>query len=68
MNFSLSNLAAGFVFGVFGVYFLRIAKREANIAGLFISLGLLIYPYFIDNTYLVWGIGSVLTFFAYRTI
>jgi hypothetical protein len=67
MNFSVSSIAAGFIFGVIGLYLVRRAKREANIASLLIGVAMMIYPYFIENDYLIWGIGVALTFGAYVT-
>lgn len=64
MNFSVSGLAAGFVFGVIGLFLVRRAKREAHIPSLFIGVAMMAYPYFVENAYLLWGIGVVLLFAA----
>lgn len=66
MNFSLSSLAAGFVFGVFGVYILKQGKKDANIPKILIGVAMLAYPYFIENIYLIWGLGAVLLFLGYK--
>ncbi len=60
MNFSISNLAAGFLYGTMGVYFIKRAKRLSHIPSLVIGAALLIYPYLLENEYLVWGIGAAL--------
>lgn len=66
MNFDLSSLAAGFIFGVFGFYFMKWGKREAHAPSLFIGLILLVYPYFVENAWLVWGIGVALLALAFK--
>ena len=65
MNFSVSSLVAGFFFGVWGLYLVRRAKREAHPPSLAIGLALLVYPYFVENAYLLWGIGTALLGAAY---
>lgn len=60
MNFSLSSLLAGFIFGVIGVYLIKYAKDKGNIPQILIGIGLLLYPYFISNAYLVWALGFAL--------
>jgi hypothetical protein len=59
-GFSWSALAAGFFFGVWGVFLIKRAKSESHLPSLFIGLALMIYPYFVENNYLLWGIGIVL--------
>lgn len=65
MNFSLSALIAGFVFGVFGVYFIKDGKRQALVSLVLVGLALLVYPYFIENIYLIWGIGVALLAYGF---
>jgi hypothetical protein len=66
MDLSFSNIAAGIVFGSFGIYLLKRAKKFARLLDVFFGIGLLILPYFIDNPWLNWSIGSTLLFLAYR--
>jgi len=66
MNFSLSALVAGFVYGVWGIYILRRAKKGSNIPSFVCGLVLLIYPYFIGNIYLLWSIGAAVIFVDYK--
>lgn len=66
MDFSVSSLFAGFVFGVCGLYLLRWGQKKGNIAHILLGLVLMVYPYFVSNDYLLWGIGFVLLFVAYR--
>lgn len=57
MNFSLSTLIAGFVFGVFGWYIFREGKREANAKRLALGITLMAYGYFITNPWATWAVG-----------
>jgi hypothetical protein len=66
MNWSFSALAAGFVYGVFGMALIRRAKKEAHPPSLVIGLALIVYPYIIENIYLLWGIGAILVVTAYK--
>ncbi len=67
MDFSVSSIMAGFVFGTFGLYFMRLGKKDANIRQAVIGMLMLVYPYFVENPWLNWGIGVVLFYFAYRS-
>ncbi len=68
MNFSVSSIMAGLVFGYLGFYFFRLGKRDSNPTMLMLGLALFIYPYFVENPYACWGIGIGLSFFAFRSI
>ncbi len=68
MNFSIGSLIAGLIFGGFGLFFFRLGKREANMRLVFIAIALFFYPYFVENAYLCWGIGAVLTFVGFRSL
>ena len=66
MNFSFSALAAGFVFGICGLYLFRFAKKQQHVPNIAIGVALMIYPYFIQNEYVLWGAGFALLFLAYQ--
>ncbi|MBI3544893.1 MAG: hypothetical protein HY075_16595 [Deltaproteobacteria bacterium] len=66
MSFSWSSLAAGFFFGVWGMFLIKRAKRESHLPSLLIGLALIVYPYLVENSYALWGIGFGLLFAAYR--
>lgn len=66
MNFSVGSLLAGFVFGVAGVFFIKAAKREANLKLLGFGIALLVFPYFVENVYLCWATGIALTVIGYK--
>ncbi len=60
MNFSLPVLVASFVFGVLGFYFIKRARKNGNILQLIVGLILCVFPYPMENVYLIWGIGAAL--------
>ena len=66
MNFTFSSVAAGFIFGVFGMFLIKRAKTESHFPSLFVGLALVSYPFFVENDYLLWGIGISLLFIAYQ--
>lgn len=65
MNFSIGYLMAGFIFGILGIYIFRQGKREANFKRITLGIALMVYPYFVDNEWLVWGIGLTLAISNY---
>jgi hypothetical protein len=68
MSFSFGSLLAGFTFGVAGVFFIKAAKREANLRLLFLGITLLIFPYFVSNAYFCWALGIALTVIGYKNL
>ncbi|WP_167632318.1 hypothetical protein [Mariprofundus ferrooxydans] len=50
----------GLLFGSIGIGFFIFGKRQGKIVPLICGLVLMIFPYFISNTYLFVGIGSAL--------
>ena len=65
-DFSISGLIGGLVFGTWGMYLIRRAKRNASWPSLYFGITLILFPYFIDNPYLLWGIGVGLVILAQR--
>jgi multisubunit Na+/H+ antiporter MnhE subunit len=65
LDFSFGSLMAGFVFGVFGFYLLKEGRRQGHFWWLGLGLFLMIYPYFITNTWLLWLIGIAGLWLAY---
>ncbi len=66
MNFTLSGILAGLIFGSFGFYFIKKGKAEGELPTMLIGAALLVYPYFIENDYLLWGIGAILMTVAFK--
>jgi hypothetical protein len=65
MSLDPSSLIAGFIFGVFGLAVFRHGKKNVNYNLLAIGAGMMIYPYFVENPWLNWGIGFALSYGAY---
>ncbi len=65
LDFSPSQLIAGFIFGVIGVYLFKQAKVKGNAPFAIIGVLLIGYPYFVSNSWLAWGIGIALCYLAY---
>ena len=66
MNFNISGIFAGLIFGAFGMYFLKKGKDDGEVPPIMIGLALLIYPYFIENVFFLWGIGVFLMFLGFK--
>jgi multisubunit Na+/H+ antiporter MnhE subunit len=65
LNFSLSTIAAGFIFGVIGFYLFRHAKKKVNYPLILISVLLMTFNMFTSNPWQDWGVGAVLCGIAY---
>ena len=65
MDFSLNSLLAGFIFGVLGIFLIKRGKEESNFTWAGVGLTLIVYPYFISNTFLIWALGAALLLLAY---
>jgi len=66
MDFSVSSIAAGFVFGVFGMALIKRGKQQANLSTALIGTVLIMYPYFVENPFLMWAIGFSLLVVGYK--
>lgn len=60
MDFSPYNLLAGFIFGTLGWGAFRYGKQLDLWQPRAIGLALMIYPYFIGQKFLLWGVGIAL--------
>jgi hypothetical protein len=58
---SVSNLFAGILFGAIGLAAFIYGKKAMNWQPMVIGVGLMVYPYFIDPTWLLYLIGAALT-------
>lgn len=54
------NILAGFIFGTIGWGAFRFGRQLERTKPIIIGLALMIYPYFVYNKYLLWGIGTSL--------
>lgn len=66
MDFSLSALFTGFFFSVWGMYFFKQAKDQANIWLGLIAFFLFVVCYGIENLYLAWCLGLTLLYIGFR--
>lgn len=66
LNFSVSGLIAGLLFGVVGLWMFCEGKRRLNNKVVVIGLVLMIYPYFTNGPWMDWGIGFALCGLAYH--
>lgn len=65
-DLSFSTIMAGLIFGVLGMWLIKQGRKDAHIPWILIGLVLCVYPYFVVNAFLVWGIGLGLLFVAKR--
>jgi len=60
MNFSISNLAVGFIFSIIGFFLFRVAQKRLNIPVVILSIILMSYSIFTPTTLLTLATGLVL--------
>ena len=65
MNFDMSTILWGLLFGSIGFVFFTYGKKQKAIVPLICGLLLMIYPYFISNIVLVVVLGVVLMVIPY---
>jgi hypothetical protein len=51
--FDISNIFAGIIFGMIGLVGFKFGKNEGNPKRMILGASLMIYPYFIENMYLM---------------
>ena len=57
MDFSAYNLLAGFIFGTLGLGACSYGKKLNLWQPRVIGISLILYPYFVSISWLLWGIG-----------
>jgi hypothetical protein len=60
-GFSFAWLFAGFLFGMVGLAAFGYGKKNAKYKPIVIGIILMVYPYFIKNTIILYLVGIVLT-------
>ena len=65
MNLSASNIIAGLIFSLIGLWLVRVGKREAHFTKMLIGVALMAYSYFTQTALQSWGIGAALCAAAY---
>ncbi|HXZ48225.1 MAG TPA: hypothetical protein VEG27_04340 [Usitatibacter sp.] len=58
---SPANLFASLAFGVVGAGAFMYGKKTGGIRAMVLGVGLMVYPYFVDPTWLLYTIGIALT-------
>jgi hypothetical protein len=56
---SAANLIGGFVFGSVGFVAFAYGKRMNLWKIMFLGLGLMVFPYFVENMSMLYGIGAL---------
>jgi len=60
-GFSWANIVGGIIFGIIGWSAFMYGKREKSIRPMVIGIVLMVYSYFVANTFWAYAIGIVLT-------
>ena len=55
-----AQLVLSFLFGTFGLGYFVYGKRQANWIAMVSGAGLMVFPYFVSNVWLIVAIGLVL--------
>jgi len=55
------NLFAAIVFGGIGMAAFVYGKKAGTMKPILIGIGLMVYPYFVSQTWLLFGVGILLT-------
>ncbi len=58
-NLTIANLFGGLLFGSIGFVAFVYGKRLSRWWPMFLGLGLMVFPYFIEGTFPLFAIGSV---------
>ena len=54
---SIPSILANLLFGTIGFFVFLQGKKQANFKTLGIGIALMVYPYFVSNSFLLYGIG-----------
>lgn len=65
MNFDISNLIAGFLFSIVGLWLFRVGRQRINTRWTIIGILLMTYSIFTPTTLLTWLVGFLLCGLAY---
>ena len=60
-GFNWANLIGGVIFGIIGWSAFMYGKKEKSMRPMVIGVVLMVYPYFVANTFLAYAIGTLLT-------
>ena len=57
---SFENLFGALLFGIVGLAAFRYGKKAARWQPLSIGIALMVYPYFVEETWMIYAIGALL--------
>ncbi len=57
---SAAYLFGAFMYGVFGIAAFRYGKKMTQISTMLIGIALMVFPYFVSSTWLMYLVGAVL--------
>jgi hypothetical protein len=63
---SPAALFASLIFGIVGFAAFRYGKKSALVVPMILGIVLMVYPYFVPETWMIYAIGSALTFAAWH--
>lgn len=61
MEISLANIIGWSLFGIIGMAAFMYGKKQGSWKTMVVAAGLMVYPYFVTNTVLMWIVGVALT-------
>jgi len=65
MNFTPSNLFGQVLFGAIGMGAFVYGKKQAVFKAMILGIVLMIFPYFVPETWMLYVIGGILTLFLF---
>ncbi|WP_413557291.1 hypothetical protein [Bdellovibrio sp. HCB209] len=65
LDYSVSALIGGTVFGIIGIYLYRKGRREGHSPNVWVGVSLMVYPLFVTSSLFTWTIGTLLCGVAY---
>lgn len=64
-SFTFANIMAWVIFGLIGMFAFKYGRKEKSYKPLIIGVVLMVYPYFVSNTIVLYAVGIVLTSLLY---
>lgn len=65
-DLTIGGVSGALIFGALGFWLIRAGRRAGNILWALIGLAMMVYPYFVSNGWVTWGIGFALCGVAYQ--
>lgn len=64
-SLSFGSVTGAIVFGGVGLWLFSQGRKKGQIRNLLLGIALMVYPLFVYNAWAVWGVGAVLSGYAY---